>query len=81
LAAVVVVVGGVGGELSELCQLGAHPRTSPRTCNEVNVYVIPFPVVRTEECFYMAPRALDGVGMSASTPINEANTVIDGAVR
>jgi hypothetical protein len=29
----------------------------------------------------MAPRALDGVGMSASTPINEANTVIDGAVR
>lgn len=29
----------------------------------------------------MAPRALDGVGMSARTPINEASVVIDGAMR
>ena len=45
------------------------------------VYVIPFPVVLAEECFYMAPRALDGVRMSASTPINEANAVIDCTMR
>ena len=29
----------------------------------------------------MAPRALDGVVMSARTPINEASVVIDGAMR
>ena len=45
------------------------------------VHVVRFRVVRAEECFYMAPRALDGVVMSARTPINEASVVIDGAMR
>jgi len=45
------------------------------------VYVVTFLVVRVQECLYLAPCGVDGVGMSPIKLISEANAVIGGAVR
>ena len=43
--------------------------------------VVPLPVVRAQKNLHMTPRALCGVCVGARTLVNEANPVVNGAVR
>ena len=45
------------------------------------MYDVPFPVVRAQKSLHMAPRALYSVCVGACTLVNEANAVVNGAVR
>jgi hypothetical protein len=44
------------------------------------VLAVLLPVVGAEECLHMAPHALDGIGMSANTLINQADAMFDDGV-
>ena len=45
------------------------------------MYVVPLPVVRAQKNLHMTPRALYNLCVGACTLVNEANAVVDGAVR
>ena len=45
------------------------------------MHVVPLPVVRTQKIFHMTPRARHSVCVGACTLVNEANEVVNGAVR
>jgi len=59
----------------------SQPCTSPRTCNELGDVCGPLPVVRAQKSLHMTPHALYSVCVGACTLVNEANAVVNGAVR
>jgi len=44
------------------------------------MYVVPFPVVRTQKSLHMTPRAFYSVCVGACKLVNEASAVANGAV-